>query len=126
MVLATVLVAAGVLVRAGAAFTHVPLTLPLLLAGGLISGFGLMTYNIPQQAIQQAVIPNPLLGRTTAAVSLFVNGGSVAAALAGGILGQLVGLQWTLVFAAAITVLCTLPTMLTPLRVLHDVPGTAT
>jgi MFS family permease len=122
MVLATVLVAAGTLVRAGAAFTHAPLTFPLLLVSGLISGFGLMTYNIPQHAIQQAVIPNALLGRTTAAVSLFIYAGSIAASLSGGILGQLVGLQWTLVLAAAITALCTLPTALTPLRALQDVP----
>lgn len=122
MVLATVLVAAGVTVTAGAAFGQRPLTLVLLFAGALISGFALMAYNVPQQAIQQAVIPDRLLGRTTAGVGLVVNAGSVAAALAGGALGQLVGLRWTLVIATAITVLCALPTALSPLRALHDVP----
>jgi MFS family permease len=125
MVLATILLSAGVLVRAGAAFTHRPLTFPLLVTGALISGFGLMTYNVPQQAIQQAVIPDRLLGRTTAGVALVVNAGSVAASLAGGLSGQLVGLRWTLVMATAITVLCALPTALSPIRTLHDVPAAA-
>src|SRR5262249_26130312 len=104
MVLATLLLAAAVLVRAGAAFAHRPLTRPLLIAGALISGLGLMTYNVPQQALQQAVIPDRLLGRTTAGVGLVINAGSAAASLAGGLLGQLVGLRWTLVMAAAVTV----------------------
>ena len=75
MVLATLLLAAGVLVRAGAAFAHRPLILALLVAGALISGLGLMTYNVAQQAIQQAVIPDRLLGRTTAGVGLIVTAG---------------------------------------------------
>lgn len=83
MVLATLLLAAGILVRADAAFALRPLILPLLVAGALISGLGLMTYNVAQQAIQQAVIPDRLLGRTTAGVGLIINAGSVAASLAG-------------------------------------------
>jgi MFS family permease len=123
MVLATVLVAVGVLVRAAAAFSDLPLTFPLLVTGALISGFGLMTYNVPQQAIQQAVIPDRLLARTTAGVALVVSAGSMSAALAGGLLGQLVGLRWTLVIATAITVACALPTALSPLRSLRSVPA---
>jgi MFS family permease len=123
MVLATILLAAGVTVRAGAAFAHPPLTFPLLVAGALVSGFGLMTYNVPQQAIRQAVIPDRMLGRTTAGVGLAVYAALAAAALAGGLLGQLAGLRWTLVLATAITVLCVLPTALSRLRVLRDVPA---
>src|SRR5215467_5542346 len=123
MVLATVLVAAGVLVRVGAAFATVPLAFPLLVASGLVGGFGLMTYNVPQRAIQQAVIPDRMLGRATAGVSLAVSTASVAASLAGGLLGQVAGLRWTLVVAAAITVLCVLPTALGPLAALRDVPA---
>lgn len=122
MVLATLLLAAGILVRADAAFALRPLILPLLVAGALISGLGLMTYNVAQQAIQQAVIPDRLLGRTTAGVGLIINAGSVAASLAGGLLGQLIGLRWALVTAAAITVCCALPTALSPLRILRDLP----
>ena len=122
MVVATFLLAAGVLVRTGAAFAHRPLTFPLLIIGALISGVGVMTYNVAQQAIQQAVIPDQLLGRTTAGVGLVINAGSVAASLAGGLLGQLIGLRLALVTAAAITVCCALPTTLSPLRTLRDLP----
>src|SRR5262252_4443707 len=123
MVLATVFVAAGTIVRAGAGFTAQPVTFPLLVAGSLVSGFGLMTYNVPQQAIRQAVIPDRMLGRTSAGVTLAVYAGSVAASLAGGLLGQVAGLRWTLVVATAITAACVLPTALGPLRALRDVPG---
>src|SRR5262249_42268538 len=114
MALSTILVAAGATVRAGAAVTALPLTFPILGAGPLVSGFGLMIYNVPQQAIRQAVIPDRMLGRTTAGVTLAVYAGSVAAALAGGLLGQVAGLRWTLVVATAITVACVLPTALGP------------
>jgi MFS family permease len=122
MVLATVLVAAGVLVRAGAAFATAQVAFPLLVASGLVAGFGLMTYNVPQRAIQQAVIPNRTLGRATAGVSLAVSAASVAASLAGGLLGQVAGLRWTLLVAAAITLLCVLPTALSPLAALREMP----
>lgn len=125
MVLATVLLGAGCLVTLGAAFASRPATLALLVAGGLVSGFGLMTYNVPQQAIQQAVVPDRLLGRTTAGVSFWVSGGSAGASLAGGALAQQVGLRATLVVATAITMLCVLPTALTGLRSLRDVPPAA-
>jgi len=125
MVLATVLLAIGVFVRVGAAFSHASLTFPLLVASFVVNGFGLMTYNVPQQAIRQAVIPDRMLGRTTAGVSLAVNAGGVGAALAGGLLGQLVGLRWTLVVAAAISALCVLPTALSRLGTLRGVPPAA-
>ena len=125
MALATVLLAAGAVVTAVAAFSERPLVLPLLLTGALIRGFGLMTYNVPQMAIWQAVVPDRMLGRTTAGATLVINAGSVGASLAGGALGQLVGLRWTLLAATAITVLCVLPTGMTRLRDLREVPGAA-
>jgi MFS family permease len=123
MVLATVLLAIGAALRVGAAFTHGTPTFPLLVASSLVAGFGLMTYNVPQQAIRQAAIPDRLLGRTSAGVALAVNAASVAGSLAGGLLGQLAGLRWTLAAAAAITALCVLPTAIGPLGTLRDVPA---
>ena len=122
MVLAPIVVGVGVLVRAGAAFTHPPVTFPVLVAGGLISGFGLMAYNVPQQAIRQAVIPDRMLGRTAAGVTLTVYSASIVGAFAGGLLGQSIGLRSTLLVATAIMALCVLPTALSPLRALRDVP----
>ena len=98
---------------------------PVLVAGGLISGFGLMTYNVPQQAIRQVVIPDRMLGRTAAGVTLTVYAASVAGAFAGGLLGQAIGLRPTLLVATAIMALCVLPTALSPLRALRDVPAAA-
>ena len=61
--LGPVLVAACFLYNAGglgavaAAFAARPAVLPLLIADGLVTGLALMTFNISQQAIRQAVIP---------------------------------------------------------------------
>jgi len=126
MVLATVLVGVGSAVSTAAAFTPRPLTLPLLLAGALTSGFGLMTYNVPQQAIRQAVIPDRMLGRTAAGAALVVNGGGVLASLAGGALAQAAGPRSTLVAATALMALCVLPTAIGPLRRLREVPAGGT
>lgn len=125
MVLAPIVLGVGVLVRSGAAFTQPPITFPVLVAGGLITGFGLMAYNVPQQAIRQAVIPDRMLGRTAAGVTLTVYTASVAGAFAGGLLGQAIGLRPTLLVATAIMALCGLPTALSPLRALRDVPEAA-
>ncbi len=124
MMLAPILVGLGALVQLVAAYAPRPLTLSLLVAGGIIGGFGLMSYNIPQQAIRQAVIPDHLLARTTASASTVVGAVAIVAALAGGVLAQFAGLRSTLGAATAITMLCWLPTALSPLRSLHDVPAT--
>jgi MFS family permease len=122
MVLAAVLYGTGTLGSAAAAFVPRPAVLPLLVSGGLVTGFGLMSYNVLQQAIRQTVVADRLLGRTTAGLFLVTASGSVAASLLGGAAGQLLGLRPTLVAAAVIFASSALPTALSSLRSLRELP----
>ena len=123
LVTACILYSAGGLGAVAAAFAARPAVLPLLVANGLVTGLALMTFNVSQQAIRQAVIPNRLLGRTQAGRLVLVYGGQVLASLAGGALGQVAGLRTALVVGAALVWLCVLPAVFSPLRRLPEVPG---
>jgi MFS family permease len=97
----------------------------VLIAGAAISGFGLMLYNINQQAIRQALTPDRLLGRVQSGVFVIVALGQVVGALVGGALGQTIGLVATLIVGQAFNVLSALPTIFSPLRSLREVPAVA-
>lgn len=131
LALGPVLVAAWFLYRAGGlgavagAFAARPAVLPLLVADALVTGLALMTFNISQQAIRQAAIPNHLLGRVQAGLLVLLYGGQILGSLAGDALGQVAGLRTALVVGAALVWLCGFPAVFPPLRRLPEVPGSA-
>lgn len=125
LVAACFLYSVGGLGAVAAAFAARPAVLPLLVADGLVTGLALMTFNVSQQAIRQAVIPNHLLGRVQAGLLVLVYAGQVLGSLAGGALGQVAGLRTALVVGAALVWLCVLPAVFSPLRGLPEVPGPA-
>jgi MFS family permease len=94
MALAAILFSVAWTVPLAAAFAPRPLVFPTLVAGFLMVGLGLMAYNVNQQAIRMAVVPDHLLGRTSAAVIVIVAVGQVAGPLLGGLIGQQLGLRW--------------------------------
>jgi MFS family permease len=112
----------GVALAVPAALAPRPWIFPILVASGVISGFGLMAYNINQQAIRGSVIPNQVLGRVSAGLFVVVAVGNVAGALIGGALGQTLGLFWALVVATAVSATAVLPALFSPLRSLRAVP----
>src|SRR5262249_41764795 len=116
LVTACFLFSAGGLGAVAAAFVARPAVLPLLVADGLVTGLALMTFNVSQQAIRQAVIPNHLLGRTQAGLLVLVHGGQVLGSLAGGALGQAAGLRTALVVGSALVAVSVLPALLSPRR----------
>ncbi|GAB3143197.1 MFS transporter [Amycolatopsis sp. NPDC004378] len=108
----------------------VPLAAPgwrTVLAGlGLVvSGFGIIVYNIAQVSYRQAICPDRLLGRMNASVRFVVWGTIPLGGLLGGALGEWLGLRdavWVAVAgeaAAVLWVLCS------PLRRMRDLPTTA-
>jgi predicted MFS family arabinose efflux permease len=125
MVAGALLLVVGQSLSIPAAFAHRSIAFWLLVAGGSISGFGLMVYNINQQAIRQALTPDRLMGRVQSGVFVIVGVAQVAGALLGGALGQTVGLVATLIVGVAINLLSALPTVFSPLRSLREVPGPA-
>lgn len=113
MALAAILFSVAWTVPLAAAFAPRPLVFPTLVAGFLMVGLGLMAYNVNQQAIRMAVVPDHLLGRTSAAVIVIVAVGQVAGPLLGGLIGQTLGLRWAYAVATLGNLLI-IPTALVP------------
>jgi len=122
MVAGACLFGLGQLLNIPAALGPRQLVFPLLLLASAVTGFGLMTYNINQQAIRGIVTPDRMLGRVTAGLFVLVAVGNVLGALVGGGLGQSIGLFWTLVVAQVVGATSALPAILSPLRGLREVP----
>jgi MFS family permease len=77
-----------------------PVVLAMLMAAEFIAGFGVMTLDISIGAIFAVVIPDELRSRVTGAFQAVNYGTRPLGALAGGLLGTLVGVRTTLWVAA--------------------------
>jgi MFS family permease len=77
-----------------------PATLAIVAASFLLGGFGVAVSNVLVVSIRQAVTPDRLLGRMNASYRTLVYGAIPFGALAGGVLGELIGLRATLAVAA--------------------------
>jgi MFS family permease len=97
--------------------------LPLVFVGQILAGLGMPLYGVPQRTLRQALVPEPLLGQTTATWRTLVIGGQTFGAIAGGLTATQLGLRPTL----ALTTLAMLagPTYATcsPLRRLRTLPA---
>jgi MFS family permease len=78
-----------------------PVILAMLFAAEFISGFGVMALDISIGAIFAAVIPNEMRSRVTGAFQAVNYGTRPLGALAGGLLGTLIGIRPTLWIAVA-------------------------
>jgi MFS family permease len=100
---------------------HGPL-LALYALGYLVTNFGAVVYNIAQVSFRQAICPDRLLGRMNASIRFMVWGTIPLGALAGGVLGTLIGVRSTMWVGAIGGTLAALPLLLSPLRRLRDLP----
>jgi MFS family permease len=82
-------------------------------------------YNINDTSLRQAVTPDRLLGRVNAAMHLVFRGMVPLGALASGILAQESGIRITMLIGALGFLLSTLILVFSPIRDLHELPGTA-
>jgi len=95
----------------------------LLLAVALfLRGLGLSGWNVQIESVQQALVPSRLLGRMNASYLLVSLGAGAIGALAGGVLGQHLGLRETLLLATLSLTLAPLWLFLSPIRRLHTLP----
>jgi hypothetical protein len=79
--------------------------------------------NIHQWSLRQAVTPDALQGRVTAAHRFLVYGAGAAGALLAGGLAAAFGARTALLIWAVAATLAPLPTLATPLRRLREQPG---
>lgn len=91
-----------------------PLAIPLLMAATFLRGFWVTVYDLHQVSLRQAITPPHLLGRMTASVRFLIWGVTPLGALLGGWLGTTLGLRPTLIIAAPLRTLHTLPDPPTP------------
>ncbi|MDQ7840843.1 MAG: MFS transporter [bacterium] len=98
------------------------LAVPLLTLGALVSSFGYPIYNISQVSLRQAITPHRLQGRMNATMRFLVWGTMPLGALAGGALGQVLGLRPTIAIAAAGAALAFVWVWRSPVRALRQIP----
>lgn len=91
-------------------------------AGLTLVGLGSVVYNVNQVSFRQRLTPDNMLGRMNATVRFIVFGVVALGALAGGVLGELVGARNTLWIAAIGCSLSFLPVFFSPLRNLRELP----
>jgi MFS family permease len=96
--------------------------IPFLVASGVISGFGVVLYNIQQVSLRQAITPERIQGRMNAVMRFLVWGTIPLGGLTGGALASWIGLRETLWVAAIAGTFTVLPVLLSPVRSLKRIP----
>jgi MFS family permease len=114
----------------GVAFLLIPLAprenpFWFLVVGGIIGGFTTVVYNVNQVGLRQAITPNGMMGRMNATMRLIVWGTIPIGALAGGVIGTVIGLQTALWVSAIGAFLGFLPVFFSPVRTLREIPAQA-
>lgn len=95
----------------------------VLIAAQAVIGFGGTVYNITQVSLRQTITPDRLQGRMNATMRFIVWGVIPLGALAGGALGDAIGLRPTLVVGALTGLVAFLWVLASPLRALHEQPA---
>lgn len=97
-------------------------SVPLLVVGQGIFWFGFVVYNVNQLSLRQAITPDRLQGRTGASMRVLVWGTMPLGSLAGGFLGEAIGLQPTMLVSALGALAAPLWLLFSPVRALRDQP----
>jgi MFS family permease len=113
--------ASGLLIPLAGEFP--PATLPLLAAALFVRNANLMICDITWIGVIQTVTPQHLQGRVNATIGVFAFSLQPLGAILGGVLGDAVGLQPTLVLAAFFWSLLFLWPLCSPLRTMRGLPA---
>jgi MFS family permease len=96
--------------------------LPMIIAGGMLTGFGSVVYNIAQVSLRQVITPERLQGRMNSVMRFLVWGTIPLGSLTGGALASTIGLRETLFVGGCGTALAILPVVLSPIRSVRTFP----
>ena len=100
--------------------------LAMLCTGEAVMAFGVIVYNVMQVSMRQRVCPPRLLGRMNASIRFLVWGVMPVGSLAGGWLGEHLGLAPTLWVGVAGQVLALAPVLVGPFFALRVLPDAVT
>jgi len=123
-----VIVAAPLLAGIGTlpvVFATVGFALPPLVFGAFLGAMANPIYNINQVSLRQAIVPLRLQGRMNATMRFVVWGTIPLGGLAGGVLGQFLGLRPAIAIGAAGSLLAFLWVLRSPVRALSRIPEPA-
>jgi predicted MFS family arabinose efflux permease len=98
------------------------LLLWLAAAGQFMVAVGIVVYNVTQVSFRQGLTPDRLLGRMNATMRFLVWGTMPLGGIAGGAIGQWVGVREALAVAALGSMLAVFPVLLSPLRTMRELP----
>lgn len=96
--------------------------IPFLVAGGVIGASTSVVYNVNQVSLRQAITPERMLGRMNATMRFIVWGTIPVGAIAGGVLGELIGLHATIWLGAIGSFIGFLPVFFSRVRGLERIP----
>jgi MFS family permease len=102
-----------------------PLLIPLLILSGLLSGFGVVIYNITQVSFRQAITPERMQGRMNATMRFIVWGTIPVGSILGGFLATSIGVHPTIWLGTLLGTVSFLPVLLSPVRTLQEMPEMA-
>ncbi|HZY94531.1 MAG TPA: MFS transporter [Candidatus Bathyarchaeia archaeon] len=94
----------------------------LMIAGNFVTFIGVVVYNINQVSLRQAIVPIRLQGRMNASIRFLVWGTIPAGALAGGLLGTVLGLRPAIGITVIGGALAFLWVLFSPVRSMKTVP----
>ncbi|MFJ2029886.1 MFS transporter [Streptosporangium sp. NPDC087985] len=105
----------------------VPLTAPgwrmgLYSVAMFMQTVGVVLYNVGQVSFRQSITPENMLGRMNATMRFVVWGVLPLGGLAGGTLGEIFGARTTLWISASLALVAVVPLLLSPLRMMRDLP----
>jgi MFS family permease len=99
-------------------------TILLTVLGMLGVGYGVIVHNVAQVSFRQASCPDRLLGRMNASMRFMIWGAFPLGSLAGGVLGEVIGVRGTLWVGACGLSLSGLWVVFSPLRKMVSTPTT--
>jgi MFS family permease len=121
----TIPLAALVWIPAGALMPLAGTVIPpmaALTASSLVITFAVVVYNVTQVSFRQRLCPRPLLGRMNASIRFIVWGTMPIGSLAGGVLGEALGIRPVFWIGVAGSALAALPVLFSPLLTMGDLP----
>jgi MFS family permease len=113
----------GLLVPLAILFPRV--AMPMIVASEFGQWMAVIVYYVNAVSVRQTITPSRLQGRVNATMRFFAGGLMPIGALAGGALGGVIGLPWTLVVAEIGTLLGFVWLVFSPVRSLRTLPSAA-
>lgn len=118
LVIANTIFAAGLLLTPLAIWGY---PVAVLLVAQLLVNISLPWYNITSHSMQQAWTPDEILGRVNATMRTVIWGATPVGAFLGGLLGEAIGVPWTMAVGGAVAATSNLALLVSHIRTIREI-----